>query len=101
LQGEVVPATQKDPEGWGPADKLTVVLEIAGLNSTELGAYCRERGLLPEQVNRWRQAKVSIIHLYLSPQDIGAIPLLHRLHDLVVNQPCRAIVYAEMAPQSE
>ena len=27
LQGEVVPATQKDPEGWGPADKFTVVLE--------------------------------------------------------------------------
>ena len=38
LQGEVVPATQKDPEGWGPADKFTVVLETAGLNSTELGA---------------------------------------------------------------
>jgi hypothetical protein len=49
LQGEVVPATQKDPEGWGPADKFTVVLETAGLNSTELGAYCRERGLFPEQ----------------------------------------------------
>jgi len=45
-----VPATQKDPEGLGPADKLTVVLETAGLNSTELGAYCRERGLLSEQV---------------------------------------------------
>ena len=56
LQGEVVPATQKDPEGWGPADKFTVVLETAGLNSTELGAYCRERGLFPEQVDRWRQA---------------------------------------------
>jgi hypothetical protein len=27
LQGEVVPASQKDPEGWGPADKFTVVLE--------------------------------------------------------------------------
>jgi len=36
LQGEVVPATQKDPEGWGPADKFTVVLESAGLNATEL-----------------------------------------------------------------
>jgi cytochrome b561 len=26
LQGEVVPATQKNPEGWGTADKFTVVL---------------------------------------------------------------------------
>jgi hypothetical protein len=33
-----------------------VVLETAGLNSIELGAYCRERGLFPEQVARWHQA---------------------------------------------
>ena len=30
-QGEVVPASQKDPEGWVPADKFTVVLETVGL----------------------------------------------------------------------
>ena len=66
LQGEVVPASQKDPEGWGSADKFTVVLESAGLNSTELAAYCRERGLFPEQVDRWRQAA----------QDANAQPLL-------------------------
>ena len=29
MQAEVVPASQKDPEGWGPADKFTVVLETA------------------------------------------------------------------------
>ena len=33
-----------------------MVLETAGLNATELSAYCRERGLYPEQVERWRQA---------------------------------------------
>jgi len=56
LRGEVVPASEKDPEGWGSTDKFTVVLETAGLNATELSAYCRERGLYPEQVERWRQA---------------------------------------------
>ena len=66
LEGQVVPASQKDPEGWGPADKFTVVLETAGLNTTELSAYCRERGLYPEQVDRWRQAA----------QDANAQPLL-------------------------
>jgi hypothetical protein len=55
LQGEVVPASEKEPEGWSAADKFTVVLETAGLNATELSAYCRERGLYPEQVERWRQ----------------------------------------------
>ncbi len=56
LQGEVVPASEKEPEGWSATDKFTVVLETAGLNATELSAYCRERGLFPEQVERWRQA---------------------------------------------
>ena len=51
-----MPASEKDPEGWGATDKFTVVLETAGLNATELSAYCRERGLYPEQVDRWRQA---------------------------------------------
>ena len=55
LQGEVVPASEKDPDGWSASDKFKVVLETAGLNATELSAYCRERGLYPEQVDRWRQ----------------------------------------------
>ena len=55
LQGEVVPPSEKDPEGWTAADKFTVVLESAGFNAKELSAYCRERGLFPEQVDRWRQ----------------------------------------------
>ena len=55
LQGEVVPASEKDPEGWSTADKLTVVLEIAGLNTTEIGAF-RERGLFPVLQICWRQA---------------------------------------------
>jgi transposase-like protein len=66
LQGEVVPASAKDPEGWSAADKFTLVLETAGLNATELSAYCRERGLFPEQVDRWRKAA----------QDANAQPLL-------------------------
>ena len=56
LQGEVVPASQKDPGGWSAADKFTVVLESTGLKVTELSAYCRQKGLYPEQVDRWRQA---------------------------------------------
>ena len=43
-----------------------MVLETAGVNATELSAYCRERGLFPEQVSRWRQAA----------QDANAKPVL-------------------------
>ena len=52
LQGEVLSASQKDPEGWGATYMFTVVLQTAGLNITELSAYCRERTLNPEQVER-------------------------------------------------
>jgi len=56
LQGEVVPASEKNQEGWSTADMFTVVLESAGLNARELGAFCRERGHYPVQVDHWRQA---------------------------------------------
>jgi transposase len=60
LQGEVVPASERDPEGWTATDKFTVVLETAGFIVTELSAYCHERGLFPEQVERWRQASQDV-----------------------------------------
>lgn len=55
LQGEVVPASEYEPEVWSAAHKFTVVLETAGQCATELIAYCQERGLFSEQVNCWRQ----------------------------------------------
>ena len=33
-----------------------MLLETAGLNATELSAYCRQKGLYPKQVDCWRQA---------------------------------------------
>ena len=56
LQGEMVPASQKGPDVWSASDKFTVVVESAGLNATDRGLFCRERGLYPVQVDRWRQA---------------------------------------------
>jgi transposase len=56
LQGEVLAASEKGPESLSTADELTVVLENAVLKATEHSAYCRERGLNAEQVERWRQA---------------------------------------------
>jgi hypothetical protein len=55
LQGEVMPASEKDLDSWSAADKFTVVNETAGFNATEISAYCTERGLFREQVDRWRQ----------------------------------------------
>ena len=55
-QGLLVPASPKPPEQWSAADKLAAVIQAAGLSGTQLGSFCRERGLYPKQVARWRQA---------------------------------------------
>ena len=55
-QGQLVPATSQPPEQWSSAAKLAAVIQTAGLGGTELGSFCRERGLYPKQVARWRQA---------------------------------------------
>lgn len=41
LQGTVMPASEKEPDGWIATDKFTV-MQTAGLNETELSAYCRD-----------------------------------------------------------
>ena len=51
-----MPASPKPPEQWSAADKLAAVIQSVGLSGTELGTFCRERGLYPKQVARWRQA---------------------------------------------
>ncbi len=42
FQGEVVPSSEKEPEGGSAADKFTVVLERSGFNATELSAFGSE-----------------------------------------------------------
>jgi transposase-like protein len=41
-------------ERWGTTEKFAMVVETAMLNETEIGEYCRKRGLYPEQLGAWR-----------------------------------------------
>ena len=45
LKGEVMPASEKEPEGWSAADKFMMVLETAVLNTTKLGSQPGARSL--------------------------------------------------------
>jgi transposase len=47
LQGEVLPASERDPDGWSAADKFTVLHETTSLNTAELISYCRQLFLHP------------------------------------------------------
>lgn len=45
---------RKGPEAWSSAQKFQTVLETASLSQAQLSEYCRGKGLLVEQVQRWR-----------------------------------------------
>ena len=53
-EGRLLPDSSPDPEGWSARDKFNAVLETAALSETEVAEYCRQRGLYPEQIQRWR-----------------------------------------------
>ena len=55
-EGRLLPDGDPTPKGWTAADKFAAVIETAALNEAELSAWCRERGLYPEQIRRWRRA---------------------------------------------
>lgn len=55
-EGMIVPGDGKQANRWSSADKFRMVLEAAPLSETELAAYCRRKGVYPEQIAQWRQA---------------------------------------------
>ncbi|MDZ7803166.1 IS3 family transposase [Thiohalophilus sp.] len=58
-QGAPVPGSGKQSEDWSAAAKFAVVVETASLSEAQLSAYCREKGLYPEQVKAWKAACVN------------------------------------------
>lgn len=52
--GQPVPGNTKNSENWSAETKLAVIVETATLAESELGQYCREKGLFVEQVKRWK-----------------------------------------------
>ncbi len=63
-EGRIVPGDGKQSDRWSSADKFRIVLETAPLSEAELLAYCRTKGIYPEQVAQWRdvceQANVAV-----------------------------------------
>ena len=48
-------AADASPSGvLSSEEKVAVVVETAALNEVEFGAYCRARGLYPQEVDAWR-----------------------------------------------
>ena len=56
LESDAPPGEEDAAEGWSSRDKFQAVLETASLHGSELAEYCRQRGLAPESIDRWRAA---------------------------------------------
>ena len=55
-EGRLLPDGDRTPEGWTAGDKFAAVVETASMNEEALSAYCRDRGLYPDQIREWRAA---------------------------------------------
>lgn len=59
-EGKPVPGADKNSEQWPAQARLAVIIETATLSETEIAAYCRKKGLYPEQVAQWKQAFLQV-----------------------------------------
>ena len=50
-----MPDKTSDSEHWSAEVKLAVVAETMTFSESELGSYCRKKGLYPDQIKRWRE----------------------------------------------
>ena len=55
-QGRLMPDSDNTPTGWSSRDKFAAVMESATKSESEVAAYCREKGIYPEQLHQWRTA---------------------------------------------
>lgn len=55
-RGFVVPTKPTIAQRWDAKTRLACVIQTASMNETKRAAYCREHGVYPEQIDKWRSA---------------------------------------------
>jgi transposase-like protein len=53
-EGRIMLGDGKQSDQWSSTNKFRMVLETAPLSEAELSAYCRTKGIYPEQIAQWR-----------------------------------------------
>ena len=51
--------TEKSPQSWTKAQRLEAVMDCHGLNDEQLSSYCRENGIYPHHVKKWKSEFLS------------------------------------------
>jgi len=57
--------------GWTAAARLEAVITTAALNETARGAWCREHGVYPQQLQQWRDSATQAL---AQPEEARASP---------------------------
>ncbi|MGE6333407.1 transposase [Stenotrophomonas sp. NPDC077659] len=55
-EGKIVPSKPTSADGWDARSKLAAIVQTAAMNEAERSAWCRSKGLYPEQLDAWKQA---------------------------------------------
>jgi len=56
-EGRVVTSKAKaGSESWSNQERLSVLMETGSMTASEVSAYCRSKGLYPEQLVQWKQS---------------------------------------------
>lgn len=53
-EGRIMLGDGTQSDQWSSTNKFRIVLETAPLSEAELSAYCRTKGIYPEQIAQWR-----------------------------------------------
>ena len=53
-KGQPVPGKKTTSDQWSHETKFAVVVETAALSESELGEYCRKKGLYTKQIKQWK-----------------------------------------------
>ena len=54
-KGQIMPVKTSSSDNWPAEKKLSTVIATAAMTESELSQYCRETGLFPEQIQRWKR----------------------------------------------
>jgi transposase len=76
-EGYPVPGSGKQFDDWPVDAKLATIIETAALSASELSAYCRSKGLYPDQVVI-PPLLTDVVSRGVMPHSVSGLAVCHR-----------------------
>ena len=59
IAGGLMRKSGRGNKNWSAEERFSMIVETSKLSELELGEYCREKGIYPEQIKSWKEAFIS------------------------------------------